>query len=90
MTVGMIICAVALILALWTLAFEINRVGNAIWHIQADLHDIRCSISIVGEPANALLRAQVENHTAAKRLKDSAVTPDWRPEVHDNPNCFPD
>ena len=87
MTVGMIICAVALILALWTLAFEINRVGNALWHIQADLHDIRCSISIVGEPANTLLRAQVEKRVAAKT---AMMKPDRVPEIHDGPNCIPD
>jgi hypothetical protein len=90
MTVGLITCAVALILALWTLAFELNRVGDALWHMQADLHDIRCSIYAVGEPANALLRAQLEKHTAAKRIRDLAVRPEWLPEVHDGPNCFPD
>jgi hypothetical protein len=82
MTVGLIICAVALILALWTLAFEINRVGDALWHMQADLHDIRCSINAIGEPAHKLLTAQVNGQATART--------EWLPEIHTGPNCFPE
>lgn len=70
-----IIGAVAVILGLWIVAFEVNRVGNALWQIQADLHDIRCSIYTVGEPANTLLRAQVENRAAANRPENSMMKP---------------
>lgn len=82
MTVGMIICAVALILGLWMLAFEVSRVGNALWQMQADLHDIRCSIYVVGEPAHKVLKAQLN--------KQAAATPDWQSEIHATPNPFSD
>jgi hypothetical protein len=82
MTLGMIICAVALILALWILAFELNRIGDALWHMQADLHDIRCSINAIGEPAYKLLTAQVKEQPMPR--------PNWLPEVHTGPNCFPE
>ena len=70
-----------LLLAVFWLVAGIYRVGDALWHIQADIHDIRCSVIAVGEPAYRLLT--VLN-------KQNLHRPDWIAEPHNGPICFPD
>jgi hypothetical protein len=44
----------------------------------------------VHEPAHTLLTMQIERHEAAQRLNAEKKKPEWIPEIHDGPNCFPD
>lgn len=55
-----VIAIIGLIGLFWLVA-GVYRIGDALMNIYADLHDIRCSISTVGEPAHTLLQRQVRN-----------------------------